>query len=105
MDDKKTLREWEQECGFIVKDASEKELNKQFTQSEAWARAVPEGDRFPHGVSWNDRLKFLEDNGYEPTRENIANGDLPNTSTPEPDLSQQLVDELEKMKDNPDEAE
>lgn len=74
MDRTQTLEQWEREKGYIVK--GDVDINKQL--SEAEFEAIPHGER--HGVNHADRIKFLQDNGYEVTRENMINPNLSHRS-------------------------
>lgn len=61
---KKTIEAWEQNKGCIVKDANpRKELTEEDFDN------IPRSDK--HGVNHADRKKFLHDNGYPITRENM----------------------------------
>jgi hypothetical protein len=63
----KSLTEWERIKGCLVSDVSP---NKKMTEEEF--------DRLPgkSGVNFNDREKFLRDNGYEITRANLIDSSL-----------------------------
>ena len=50
------------------------------------------------GVNYDDRVEFLQKNGYDITRENLV-ADLPNTTTPNPDISRAIIDGLEAAKE------
>ena len=69
----KTIEQWEKEKGLIVIDdidpkqeLSEAEFNKRY--SFLGSNTV--------GVNHEDRIQFLEANGYEVTRENMINSEL-----------------------------
>lgn len=69
----KTLREWEKERSFIIKHASEKELDNQISEDEI----QNEMNNFlvanrKVGVIHDDRIDFLINNGYEVNRENMV---------------------------------
>lgn len=103
MADTKKFSDWEREKGWLVKDADADELKTKLTEDEFIKRAqAVEG--VAHGVNFEDRELFLSTNGYAITRENLM-ADLPNTTTAEPDIAGQLLEELQTMKAEPDEAE
>lgn len=65
----KTISEWEAENGCIVIN-----LNPSDKLTEAQWNAIDISDKF--GVNHTDRIKFLKDNGYEVTRDNMIDGSL-----------------------------
>lgn len=69
MESKKTIKDWEQEKGVIVRGAQP--LTK-LTEQEF--NDIPDGEKT--GVNHKDRIQFLKDNGYEVTRENMINTEL-----------------------------
>lgn len=75
MSDKKTFNEWEIEQGVLVIGTLTKDLEKQMTKEEFEAVAYKDG-KFPHGVNWTDRTKFLENNGYAVNRKNMVDSSL-----------------------------
>lgn len=70
MNETKTIRDWEKQKGFIVKTATD--LDQQMTEQEFDAISLSE----KHGVDHESRTQFLNDNGYEVTRENMINTSL-----------------------------
>lgn len=70
---KKTFIDWEEKLGVMVRDADEKTLKSKITEAEfreSWGAGIPSG------VNHKQRIKFLKDNGYEVTRENMLDGQL-----------------------------
>lgn len=65
----------EQETGLIARD--EKHLPKKSVGSaKEFSDFVHENyDNFV-SINWDDRTKFLKDNGYKLTRQNLIDGDL-----------------------------
>lgn len=61
----KTLAEWEKEKGFIV--TGDVDPNKKITEAEV--DDIEMGKK--HWVNHADRVKFLKENNYEVTRENM----------------------------------
>lgn len=77
--EKKSYTQWEKELGVINIKASAEVLQSKLTKEqfiEAW------GDEVPQGVNHKDRVKFLEDNGYEVNRQNMADASL--SAKPQP---------------------
>lgn len=72
MNDTKTMSEWEQVKGCIVTTATQDDLSDPMTEEEF--DAIPKLEK--HGVNYSDRIKFLQDNGYELTRANMIDSDL-----------------------------
>lgn len=71
---KKTVAESEREAGIILNTDDERVLNSKLTREE-WDKVV---DQYGHrGVQWDDRSAWLKANGYDVTRENLRNADLP----------------------------
>lgn len=65
----KTIAEWEKEKGMLL--PSRKPTEK---ISEDDFNAIPLDDKI--GVDHESRVKFLKDNGYEVTRENMVDSEL-----------------------------
>lgn len=72
---KKTFSEWEIEKGLFAHEPS-KFGSKTLTEEEFIGLYVKDSGAF-RGVNYQDRKKFLEDNDYELTRDNLMNADLP----------------------------
>lgn len=66
---KKTFAEWEMETGMLAYDPSPYG-SKTYTKQEFDAAVQKDVLKF-HGVDLKVRKKFLKDNGYELTRENL----------------------------------
>lgn len=75
-----TMAEWEKELNIMFVDYSP---NKKLTREEV---SEIELSRGTVGVDYEPRKKFLQDNGYELTRENFMDITL-NTKEPEDDES------------------
>jgi len=77
MSDTKKLEVWEREKGYVVPTMK---ADKELTEAEF--------DEMEHPVklhiNYPDRLEFLEKNGYEITRKNIANVELSTRPPKEP---------------------
>lgn len=67
---KKTIEAWEKEKGVII--SGEVELKSKLTEDEFNELALERGI----GVNFEDRTKFLKDNGYTVSRENMVNSEL-----------------------------
>lgn len=65
MNELKKLDEWERQKGYLVRRLSDPEV----MMTEEEFNAIPFSDL--HGVDHEMRTKFLIDNGYEVTRENM----------------------------------
>lgn len=65
----KKLSEWEKDKGLIVKPPV-----NDTTMTEAEFDEISMDDKVP--VAYEDRVKFLEDNGYAVTRENMIDVQL-----------------------------
>lgn len=76
MSDKKKFSEWEKEKGLLYIKATDKQLAGDVTEQEFLDAVVDEAGHYPHSLNWDDRTKFLQDNGYDLTRENYINPDL-----------------------------
>jgi len=63
----------EKKAGIIANSKSD--LPKVTNPSDLVAYALDNLDKL-HPVNYDDRLKFLLDNGYEPTRSNFINTEL-----------------------------
>lgn len=70
----KTFEQWEEEKGFIVEGVSFDVLSTTMSEEDFLEIALADG--IPQGVNHADRRKFLEDNGYSLTRENMINRHL-----------------------------
>ena len=75
MSDKKTFNDWEKEYGCLVVGTPEKELTQAITKDEFEAIAFKDG-KVPQGVNWDDRTKFLQENGYAINRKNMIDSSL-----------------------------
>ena len=72
---KLTFEQWEEKIGIISDHFDPKTKDNKLTEDEFRELAMPTNDSF-RGVMHEDRIKFLKDNGYELTRENMCNPDL-----------------------------
>ena len=72
---KKTFNEWEKDKGAFAIDETKYDLNQQLTEEE-FLQLHAEGEGNFRGVSYDDRVKFLEDNDYPVTRENLLDPNL-----------------------------
>lgn len=68
---KKTIEELEIEKGYVI--LGDVDLKEKLTDEEFISLAETNGF---HGVNFEDRIKFLKDNGYEVTRENLIDSSL-----------------------------
>ena len=68
---KKTLEAFEKERGFII--LGDIDLKREITEEELLELMHSNGF---HGVDFEKRIKFLEDNGYEVTRDNLIDSSL-----------------------------
>ena len=76
MSDKtKTFSDWEKEKGAFANDTKKYPGNKKMTESEFMDAFLGNQTEFT-GVNYEDRVKFLEDNGYKVTRDNLLNPEL-----------------------------
>lgn len=73
---KKKFNTWEKEFNCIVVDATDKQLDSKITEEEFRDIAYPAPGQFAQAIFWADRIKFLEDNGYDVTRQNISDANL-----------------------------
>ena len=72
--EKLTIAELEKEYGYIARDRKTYPANKKMTR-EDFVEATKEENGFL-GINHEDRTKFLEDNGYPVTHENMINVEL-----------------------------
>lgn len=76
--EKFTVSELEKKTNFMVKDTKKYPLNKQYTLAEYEDLVrLPETHHDFIEVDQEARVKYLKDNGYDVTRENMIDGDLP----------------------------
>ena len=88
--------EWEAELGLIfVGDLTKtsKSLSKKLTKEEFKQERRTRPEDFV-GVDHKERIEFLERNGYEVTRENMINGELPTVNPPEPEEDEEEIPEF-----------
>lgn len=71
----KKFEEWEKHFGLISKVYDPEKHKDTMTEDEFKEATMSNLDDVV-GVNHDDRIKFLKDNGYEVTRENMANPDL-----------------------------
>lgn len=69
----KKFTDWEKNKQVIYLLADKKLLNRKLSEEE-FLEIV---GTTTVGIDWDNRVKFLKDCGYEVTRENMANADLP----------------------------
>lgn len=67
---RKTFEEWEKDRGLFAKDLGQFKSSKEMTQDEFLQLFYANSGSFV-GVNYKDRVKFLEANGYEVSRENL----------------------------------
>jgi hypothetical protein len=72
---KKQFKTWEIEKGLFAVDESAYDSTQMLSEEEFMQLWVDGEGQFV-GVSYEDRIQFLNDNDYEVTRENIVNADL-----------------------------
>lgn len=70
-DTTKTFSEWEKHHNQLYKKATDEHLKKSMSGDDFWAFHLENISDF-HGVNHTDRTKFLQDNGFEVTRENMV---------------------------------
>lgn len=71
---KKTVEKWEKEAGLILLDTEGISLKKSMDREEFDALVEKVGAA---GIDYKTREKWLKDNGYDVTRDNIRNATLP----------------------------
>lgn len=74
---KKSFEEWEKETGIFALDISKHDLSKSLTSDEFMGLVQGKLRSDFTGVNYKFRVQWLKDNGYELTRENLLNSDLP----------------------------
>ena len=73
MSTQKTVEVWEREKGMMIVDADHTLLKKNLSADEFIKLSDHRGWR---GVNYSNRVKFLQANGYEVSRENLMNAEL-----------------------------
>jgi hypothetical protein len=73
MSTQKIVETWEREKGMMLVVADHTLLKKNVSEDEFMKLTDTQGWR---GVNYTDRIKFLNDNGYEVNRENLTNPEL-----------------------------
>ena len=66
----KKFSEWEKEVGLFAVDVKQFNPKDEYTKEEFMTLYAENTAAFV-GVSYDDRVQFLEDNGYKVTRENL----------------------------------
>lgn len=71
----KTIADWEREHGRVAGDRKKYPANKKITEAQ-FLQYINEDIDGWHGVNHEDRIKFLEDNGYAVTHANMIDSSL-----------------------------
>lgn len=70
---KQSIELWEKEANLLFTNITDDGLKKEITSDE-FQNTIATSPFI--GMNHSDRIKFLKDNGYEVTRENMANPEL-----------------------------
>ncbi len=73
MADTKKVIDWEREKGVMIIDLGDLKQDSQITEEDFMKHFTKYNT---HGVSFDDRIQFLKDNGYELTRANMMDSSL-----------------------------
>lgn len=78
----RTIRDSELEAGVIFLNDDAEFLDRELTR-EQWDELLTSGDENFLGIAWEDRKQWLEVNGYEITRPNLRDANLPSAQARE----------------------
>lgn len=80
-DKKKTVAKWEEQFGLLFTNATT-DLSEKLTIDEFTER-ISKPEEYPHvGIALKERTAWLKYNGYDVTRENLADSELPTIKLP-----------------------
>jgi len=77
MSDKKTIAQFEEEKGMMFLDLTGINLKHKVTEEEFGELAATDNYKNVRGVAFDERKEWLSNNGYELTRANMLNPELP----------------------------